>query len=108
MEEQIPSSIPPQSSQPVPGQITPETLEAMKRQAREMAIAQYMSQQQQPVAPPPAPRYSKEPNVIYVPRSLTVAELILIFVLSVGVVVGIQAGWKFATETLPRIEIKMK
>ncbi|MFZ9114141.1 MAG: hypothetical protein ACO24D_13610, partial [bacterium] len=49
MEEQIPSSIPPQSNQPIPGQITPETLEAMKRQAREMAIAQYMAQQQQPV-----------------------------------------------------------
>jgi hypothetical protein len=104
MEEQIPSSIPPQSNQPTPGQITPETLEMMKRQAREMAVAQYMAQQQQPVAPPPAPK----PEVVYVPRTLTVAELILIFVLSMGMVVGIQAGWKFASETLPRIEIKMK
>lgn len=104
MEEQIPSSIPPQSNQPIPGQITPETLEMMKQQAREMAIAQYMSQQQQPVAPPPGPK----PEVVYVPRNLTVAELILIFVLSMGMVVGIQAGWKFVSETLPRIEIRMK
>jgi len=104
MEEQIPSSIPPQSNQPFAGQITPETLEMMKQQAREMAIAQYMSQQQQPVAPALAPK----PEVVYVPRNLTVAELILIFVLAMGMVTGIQVGWKFFSETLPRIEIRMK
>jgi hypothetical protein len=45
MEDQIPSSIPPQQ---FPGQITPETLEQMKQQARELAVAQYFAQQQQP------------------------------------------------------------
>ena len=40
------SQEPPQSQIPVPGQITPEDLERMKQQARELAVAQYYAQQQ--------------------------------------------------------------
>jgi hypothetical protein len=106
MEDQVPSSTPPQ----IPGQITPEMLEGMKQQAREMAIAQYMTQQQRPQETQPSqPMPSLEPQrVVYVRRNLTIAELIVVFVLAAGLVVGIQAGWRFAFETLPRIEIKVK
>jgi FtsZ-interacting cell division protein ZipA len=117
MEDQVPSSTPPQMNQPIPGQITPEMLEGMKQQAREMAVAQYMAQQQRPqekveYQPNPstaAPRPPLEPQrVVYVRRNLTVAELIVVFVLATGLVAGIQTGWRFASENLPRIQIQVK
>ena len=123
MEEQIPSSTPPQSAeQPqfpsVPQGITPEMLEAMKARAREEAIRMTILQQQ--VAPqeevevPAAPRPSvpvfrpQQPQVVYVRRNLTVAELIVVFAISCGIVVGIQGAWNFASNHLPRIEIKAR
>jgi hypothetical protein len=45
MEDQVPSSIPPQNS-PIPGGITPELLELMKARAREEAIRATLQQQQ--------------------------------------------------------------
>jgi len=118
MEDQIPSSIPPQMNQPIPGQITPEVLEQMKQQARDLAIAQYMAQQQ---APQEKKTYQisepikgtvvspfEQPKVVYVRRNLTVAELIVIFVLSIGSVTGVQWIWGVASQNLPRIEIQVK
>ena len=49
-----------------------------------------------------------EPQVVYVRRNLTIAELILIFAISTVGVIAVQAGWSFATDVLPRIEIRDK
>ena len=105
MEEQVPVS---QSVLPNPAlefmpeqpQITPETLAQMKAIAKERAVRMVAAQQQS---------YSQqEQKVVYVRRNLTVAELLLIILLSCGIVTGIQYTWNFATNILPRIEIKMK
>jgi len=110
MEDQVPSSIP----SPPPGQITPEILEQMKQHAREMAVAQHMAQQQvkkeyQVGNPEPSLVSPFQPQeAIYVRRNLTLAELIVILVVSIGVVTGVQVGWKFASENLPRIHIEVK
>lgn len=115
MEEQIPSSQPPIRSPEVPqqmqapqmqqpSQITPEVLELMKAKAREMAVQQIVEQRAvQPSAPTMQPQ-----KVVYVRRNLTVAELILIFALSCGLVTGIQFVWHTATTMLPRIEVRVK
>jgi hypothetical protein len=117
MEDQIPSSVPPQMNQLIPGQITPELLEQMKQQARELAVAQYMAQQQpqekkvyqisEPVKGPVASPF-EQPKVIYARRNLTVAELIVVFALSIGAVTGVQFIWGLASQNLPRIEIQVK
>lgn len=123
MEEQIPSSTPPQPGEqpqmpPIPQGITPEMLEAMKARAREEAIRMTILQQQQQMAPqeevPVAPRPSvpvfqpPQPQVIYLRRNLTVAELIIVFAIACGLVTGVQAAWNFASNHLPRIEIKAR
>lgn len=95
MEDQIPPSQPPASPQ-----ITPEQLEEMKARAREMAIQQTLAQQAS------TPQF--QPQVVYVRRNLTVAELLLVFLLSCGIVTGIQWTWNMATNLLPRIEIKVR
>jgi hypothetical protein len=117
MEDQIPSSIPPQGNVPIPGQITPEILEQMKQQARELAIAQYMAQQQpqekkvyqisEPIQGNVVNPF-EQPKIVYVRRNLTVAELIVIFALSIGVVTGTQVLWNVVSQNLPRIEIQVK
>lgn len=122
MEDQVPSSIPPQPNQPIPGQITPEVLEQMKQQARELAIAQHLAQKEkktyqigEPILRIDAPVAARledftfnKPQVVYIRRNLTVAELLLIFFLATGIVTGFQAGWKFVSERMPQIEIRMK
>jgi len=124
MEDQVPSSTPPQFSQlkdqQIPGGITPELLEQLKARAREEAIRMTILQQQAaaqetveyPTAPPEAPARIQIPNtqpqVVYVRRNLTVAELIVVFVISCGLVTGIQGVWNFASNHLPRIEIKAR
>ena len=99
MEEQLPSSQIPQQSGPIPGTITPEQLEMMKARAREAAVRTTLEQRQQQMVPP---------QVVYVRRNFTVAELILVVLLSCGLVTAVQVGWNFAAKTLPRIEIKVK
>jgi len=94
MEDQIPPS-----QLPSLPQISLEQLEEMKARAKELAIQQTMAQQQ--IAQHP-------PQVVYVRRNLTVAELLLVFLLSCGLVTGVQAAWNFATNVLPRLEIKVK
>ena len=101
---------------------------AMRQAALQQAIEQVKGQQApapqapptrppQPVPPnppraippnPPTPRVQAEPQVVYVRRNLTLAELMLVFVISIGAVTGIQFGWYIATDVLPRIEIRDK
>lgn len=99
MEEQISPSQIPQQPGPLPGSITPEQLEFMKARAREAAIRTTMEQRQQQMTPP---------QVVYVRRNFTIAELILVILLSCGLVTAVQIGWNFAAKTLPRIEVKIK
>lgn len=124
MEEQIPSSTPPQQTKqpPVAPGITPEMLMEMKARAREEAVRMTRLQQQQqqisqeeiPVAPPaPMPSFAPlpapiQPQVVYVRRNLTVAELIVVFAIACGIVAGVQGAWSFVSNVLPRIEIKTK
>jgi hypothetical protein len=120
MEEQIPSTNPIQQGQQPP-QMTPELLEMMKARAREEAIRMTLFQQQaardpqkeypiaQATVPPSSPPPSfNQPEVVYVRRNLTVAELVLIFALACGAVTGFQAAWNFVSNSLPRIEIKAR
>ena len=122
MEEQIPASnFPPvQQGMTLQQGITPEQLEQLKARAREAAIMQTY-QQQKPVVQqigeplPPGTYYAPNSSIItspskvvYVKRSLTVAEIGLMLLLSCGIVFGIQLAVNFAVNILPRIEIKMK
>jgi hypothetical protein len=103
MEEQIsPSNFP-----PIQQGITPEQLEQLKARAREAAIMQTYQQQVAPSAVVTPPGVSQQ-QVVYVKRQLTVAEIILMLLLSCGLVFGVQLAVNFAANTLPRIEIKMK
>jgi hypothetical protein len=95
MEDQVPPS---QSPEFLP--ITREQLDEMKSRARELAIQQTLAQQ----GAMPQP----QPQVIYVRRNFTVAELLLIIVVSCGIVTGIQWTWNVVTDILPRIEIRAK
>lgn len=124
MEDQfldsVVSSKEPPQTQEIPRQITPEDLERMKQQARELAIAQYYAQQQAENKPQTvgyqvkksmqvtAPPFKQDQQVVYVRRNLTVAELLLIFAISCGLVYGIPAAWNFVTQNIPRIEIRVK
>jgi hypothetical protein len=104
MEEQIPASNFPPASQGLVGQITPEQLSELKERARLAAMMQVYQQQQAQPIPPGRPLE----QVVYVKRPLTVAEIILMLALSCGIVFGTQFAVNFITNTLPRIEIKMK
>jgi hypothetical protein len=109
MEEQVPAS----NFPPVQQGITPEQLEQLKARAREAAIMQTYQQQKPTVQQineplPQASYYPLPTKVVYVKRSLTVAEIGLMLLLSCGIVFGIQFAVNFAVNTLPRIEIKMK
>ena len=92
MDSQLPSNQEPQQNQ-----ITPEQLQQMKMMARQQAMQQVIQQKQ----------LEQQQKVVYVRRNLTVAEVIVVFVISCGLVLGIQAGWNFATNVLPKIEIKV-
>ena len=88
----------------------------MRRIALEQAIQQVTQQQAPTVTPPSQPQYNPQPaptaqvteQVRVVRRNLTLAELILIFTIATGSVLGIQGLWSFATDILPRIEIRAK
>ena len=97
--------------------------QAMREQALQDAIAQVTQrqatgeQQQQFVQLPvqqPAPisqplvQPQVEHQVIYVKRNITLAEIIVVFAITTGCVLGIQGAWTLATDILPRIEIKDK
>tara|TARA_R100000231_G_scaffold67737_1_gene54303 strand:+ start:296 stop:583 length:288 start_codon:yes stop_codon:yes gene_type:complete len=95
MEEQVPPS-----QSPLNPPITPEQLEEMKIRAKNLAIQQTLAQKQ--VTLPP------QPQVIYVRRNLTLAELIVIFALACGLVTGIQFTWNVVSDFLPKVEIKVE
>ena len=94
MEDQIPPS-----NMPIPGSISPEQLAEMKARAREMAVQQALASQAQ---------MQPTQQVVYVKRNLTIAELLFVFLISCGIVTGIQGVWYCATNILPRIEVKMR
>jgi len=104
MEEQVPASNFPPDQQGLVGQITPEQLAEFKERARLAAMMQVYQQQQAQPAPPGRP----PEQVVYIKRPLTVAEIILLLLVSCGIVFGGQFVFNFAANTLPRIEIKMK
>ena len=95
MEEQVPPS-----QQPGVPQITPEQLALMKARARELAIQQTLAQKRATLPP--------QPQVIYVRRNLTLAEIIVILALACGLVTGVQFTWNVVNEFLPRLEINVK
>jgi len=94
MEDQIPPS-----NMPIPGSISPEQLAEMKARAREMAVQQALASQAQ---------MQPTQQVVYVRRNLTIAELLVVFLISCGIVTGIQGIWYCATNVLPRIEVRMR
>ena len=104
MEEPIPpSQFPgqPTGQDYFMNEISPENLAAMKAMAKEQAIRQAAREslaqlQQQP------------PQVIYVRRNLTVAELLVVFFISCGIVTGIQFVWHGVSNLLPKIEVRVK
>lgn len=99
-EQQVPPS---QSAFQVPlEQITPDQLNELKARARELAVRQAMAERQ--VLPQPA----QPPQVVYVRRNLTVAELLIVLLISCGIVTGIQLAWKGVSHVIPRIEVKVK
>ena len=84
--------------------------EAMRKEALQQAIQQVT----QAPAPAPVPQVQQpqqmqvEPKIVYVRRNLTLAEILVIFALASGLVLGVQGIWSFATDILPRIEIRDK
>ena len=111
MEGQVPASQQPDLDPGRPA-VTFENIESLKEEARRRAIMQAMQerQNQNPQTPPqtqyrpPAP----QPQVVYVRRNLTVAEVGLMLLISVGILAGIQFTWNFSTDILSRIEIREK
>lgn len=127
MENQVAPSNQPQNLEqnftvPTPGAITPELLETMKAQARQNAIRQVLEENNTPTRmsmpqqnfnfPPMQSRnpvqFSEPPKIVYVRRNLTVAELIVVFAISCGLVLGGQGAWNLGSRLLPSIEIKVK
>ena len=90
------SQLPP-DQESLENQITPEQLEQMKQIARQRAVQQVIG----------SPTTPQQQRVVYVRRNLTVAEVIAVFIISCGIVFGIQISWNFATNILPRIEVKV-
>ena len=99
MEEQVPPSQPPVNP-PVNPQLTPEVLAQMKARAKELAIQQTLAQNVSSLPP--------KPQVIYVRRNLTIAEMIVIFTVSCVLVTGVQFTWNIVSDFLPKLEIKVK
>ena len=57
----------------------------------------------------PEPAYdSSAPKVIYVARNFTIAELLVIGLLSCTVAFGLLKAWDFGSKYLPQIEVRVK
>jgi hypothetical protein len=118
MEEQISPSIPaPENLSPAPAPtfnfpptITPEIVEMMKARAREEAIRLTMEKKQAtPVSQMQVPAdFQRAPQVVYIRRNLTLAELLLTILLACGLVTGVQFSWHFITSQIPRIHVEIK
>lgn len=123
MENEVPLSQPPipqpDAAQQAPVPFGYPDVEAMKAKARELAIQQFLASKGMPTQAPvqspeqlvapsrPLPQPTP-PKVIYLRRNLTVAELIVVFAVSCGIVYGVPSLVKFAADRLPQIEIKVK
>ena len=111
MEGQVPASQQPDLNPGRPA-MTPENIESLKEEARRRAIMQAMQERQnQNSQTPPQTQYrppAPQPQVVYVRRNLTVAEVGLMLLISVGILAGIQFTWNFSTDILSRIEIREK
>jgi hypothetical protein len=105
MDEQVQNSIPPEFQQ-MP-KLSAEQVEMLKAVARERAIAQVQTQRLA-VPPPSMVPPQVQTQVVYVRRNFTVAELLLILLLSCGLVAGAQALWGIGARILPQVEIKVK
>lgn len=115
MYEQTMTAQTPQPQQPGVKFNVPD-FEAMRKEALQQAIQQVTQtptppvqvpqQQQQPIQTQQT--IQKEPRIVYVKRNLTLAEILIIFALATGVVLGVQGVWTFTTDILPRIEIRDK
>lgn len=132
MDQQIPSSVPPQGTElpffntgleSANSTITPQQLEEIKKIAKKRAFDQVMQQREaagnnsyKPNAVEQQESYqqtavTQAENVVYVKRPLTVAEYLLIFLLASGFVASGQFIWKgLSNLNWPpfTIEIKMK
>lgn len=127
MENQVGPSNQPQDLEqnfkvPTSNTITPELLEALKAQARQNAVRQVLEERnaspqmaipQQNFNFPPVQggnvaKSQEQPKIVYLRRNLTVAELIVIFALSCGLVLSVQGAWNIGSRLLPSIEIKVK
>jgi hypothetical protein len=115
MEQQIQSDGPSEFT-PRP-KLSREQIEMFKTIARERAIAESLGEQntdlaqsQRLAAPPPSiiPQQPQQPQIIYLRRNFTVAELGLVLLLSCGIVLGAQGLWGLGSRMLPQIEIKVK
>lgn len=101
MENQIPpSQAPVQPLQTLESPITPEMLAELKARAREAAVQQTIAQQ--------ASFQPTQPKIVYLRRNLTVAELLLVFLISCGIVTGIQWSWTTIFNLLPKIEVRVR
>ena len=118
MEEQVPPAsftpaeqpipqVPFQIPASVPG-ISLEALEQMKARAREEAIRITLEQRSKAPAFTPQLPQVPAPNIVYVRRNLTIAELLLTLLLACGLVTGTQFIWKAASSVMPHIEVKVK
>lgn len=115
MDEQVQNNVPPEFQAPM--KLSAEQIEMLKAVARERAIAQAAAEQQmQPVqtqrfaGPPPSivPPQQQKPEIVYLRRNFTVAEILLVLLLSCGIVAGVQALWGLGSRILPQVEIKVK
>jgi hypothetical protein len=122
--EMRPPQVPMQEAPPFAG----VDIESLKRQARELAIHQTLAQNQYQMqqtppqrsasqlptlpnfAPQPVQQFVQEsaPEVIYVRRNLTIAEMIVVFAISLILVSGGQFVFSALSNHLPRLEIKVK
>lgn len=107
MEENFPvqPSLDPTPTPSAPPELTPEILEALKAQARQRAVAQAVETARQV---PPSTAFPNQRQVVYVRRNLTVAEILLVFAISCGLVTGVQWTWNVASQMIPKIEIKVR
>ena len=121
-----PEMRPPQVPMPETPPFTGVDIESLKRQARELAIQQTLAQNQyqmqqtspqKPVsqsptlssfAPQPVQQLVQEPEIVYVRRNLTIAELIVVFAISLVLVSGGQFVFSALSNHLPKLEIKVK
>lgn len=120
--EMRPPQVPMQEAPPFAG----VDIESLKRQARELAIQQTLAQNQYQMqqtppqrsasqlptlpnfAPQPVQQVVQEPEIVYVRRNLTIAEVIVVFAISLILVSGGQFVFSALSNHLPRLEIKVK